>query len=173
MNGSPSTNKKAFGGCLTAFVSVFLLIVALLTFNALTPYLRDRRSVTVTLTDDRNQPVANATLHVHEFERIFFIPPLAFASPSHLIDRRITVKTDSNGKAQFAVKLQNATANRISVDGQQLRVLSYQTNNSFRGPGRIITVPVRNDYSLDWAAMGGVSKVSYETIVVVSTAQPE
>ncbi len=172
MNEDTPKNKKGCG-CLPAFVAVFLLIVGLLTFTALTPYLREQRPVTVTITDEANQPVADATIHIQEFEWILFIPPLTFASPSHLIDRRRTVTTDANGKAQFTVKLQNATANRISRGDQIFRVVSYQTNDSFRGSGRLVTVPQRSDYGLEWGAIGGVSKVSYETAVTVSTSQPK
>ena len=158
---------------MAAFVAVFLFIVALLTFNALTPYLREQRPVTVTITDEANQPVADATIHIQEFEWIFFIPPLTFASPSHLIDRRRTVTTDPNGKAQFTVKLQNAIANRISRGDQTFRVVSYQTNDSFRGSGRLVSIPPRSDYGFEWGAVGGVSKVSYETAVTVSMSHSQ
>jgi hypothetical protein len=173
MEENKSTTKRGCGGCLTAFVCVFLLLAALITCNALTPYFREQRPVTVTITDEANQPIADATIHIQEFEWILFIPPLTFASPSHLIDRRRTVTTDSQGKAQFTVKLENAIANRITVNGQPLRVLSHQTNDSFRGTGRLIPIPARSDYGLTWGAIGGVSKVSYETTVVVSTAEPK
>src|SRR5262245_54482825 len=118
MDETTSTNKKGGRGCLAAFVAVFRLIVGLLMFNALLPYLREQRPVTVTITDEANQPVANATIHIQEFEYILFIPPLVFASPTHLIDRRRTVTTDSHGKAQFTVKLEHAIANRISRGDQ-------------------------------------------------------
>ena len=171
MDDSKSTNKRGCGGCLIAFVAVFFLVAALLTINALTPYLRELRPVSVTITNETGQPIPDATIYIQEFEWVHFIPPLTFGSPSHLIDRRRTVTTDSRGKTQFTVKLENAMASRITVNGQPLRVRSVQTNNSWRGAGPLFTVSEGSDYGLDWRAIGGVSQVSYDTTVVASTTE--
>ena len=166
MNDSFSANKK---GCLAAFVAIFGLIATILTLNALTPYFRKQRAVTVTILDEAQQPVPDATIDFQDYEWVFFIPPLTFASPSHLIDRRRSVTTDSHGKAQFTVQLQNADTNRVSRAGQPLTVVYYQTSDTFRGMGRRFS----GGGFPQWGAIGGAANVSYDSTIVVSTQHPK
>jgi hypothetical protein len=165
-HSTPAT-KKGFGGCLLAVLSVFGLIGILLILNALTPYSRQPRTVTVTILDEAQQPVPNAIIDFQEYEWVFFIPPLTFASPSRFMERRRTVTTDSHGKAQFTVKLENADANRVSRTGQPLKVVSCQTNDTFRGSGQRFS----SGGLPQWGAIAGVGKVSYESTIVVATQQ--
>jgi P pilus assembly chaperone PapD len=112
-------------------------------------------------------------LAVYEFEWIFYVPILVFCSPSQLVEQHQTVTTDSNGRAQFTVRFKNASTYRITLADQILRVVSYQTTDSFRGSRERLHVPSRSDYRIEWGAVGGVSKLSYDTNIVVSTAQPK
>lgn len=137
------------------------------------PYLRELRPVTVAVTDEAGQPVPNAVLAVYEFEWIFYVPILVFASPSRLVDQHQTVTTDSNGRAQFTVRFGSASTSRITLADQVLPVVSYQTTDSFRGPRERFYVPSRGDYGIEWGAVGGISKLSYDTSIVVSTSRPK
>jgi hypothetical protein len=162
-----STSMKSRRGCLIAFVALFGLIALVLILNALTPYFREERPILVTVLDEAQQPVPGATIDFQEYEWVFFIPPLTFASPSHLIDRRRSVTTDAHGKAQFTVKLQNADAHRVSSGGQVFKVIYCQTSNTFSGAGQRFS----GGSLPQWVAIGGVAKVSYESTIVVSTQQ--
>lgn len=169
MDDSTPPNKKGCGGCLVPFVPVFVLLLALFTINALTPYLREPRSITVTVLDEAQQPVPDATIDFQEYEWVLYIPPLTFASPSHLIDRRRTVTTDASGNAEFTVKLNNADAHGLSRAGKPLTVVYYQTDNTFRGPGERFAgggLP-------QWGAIDGFPNVTYKSTIVVSAQQPK
>lgn len=145
------------------------LCLAVLIFEALLPYLQGQRPVSVTITDEANQLVAGANITIVESDLFFF-------GVRHIIRN---IFTDSFGKAQFTVKGSDGIAIFNGLNGQPVRILSYQTNDSLRGPGRLITVPFsidfpsRNVFNIQWGAIDGLRKISFDTTVVVSTAQPK
>jgi hypothetical protein len=173
MESITQANKKGYRGCLLLLLAACVVAALFLIPIACRPYLREMRPVTVTVTDEAGQPVPNAVLAVYEFEWIFYVPILAFASPSQLVEQHQTVTTDSNGRAQFAVRFTSASTSCITLADQILRVVSYQTTDSFLGPRERFYVPSRSDYGIEWGAVSGVSKLSYDTNIVVSTAQPK
>jgi hypothetical protein len=153
------------GICFVAGVFVILI--------ALAPHLRETRPVKVSVTNEAGEPVHNAALSIYEHEWVLYMPILVFASPSRLYSREHIVTTDSEGKAEFTVKLENAYCPRVTLGSQVLRVRSYQTTDSFRGTREPFHVPARSDYGIEWGAIGGVAKLSYKTAIVVSLPLPE
>ncbi|MDP1587449.1 MAG: Ig-like domain-containing protein [Prosthecobacter sp.] len=173
METNKGTSRRGCGGCLWGLLGLCFIAGLFIIPIALTPYLRETRPVTVTVTDEAGKPVSNAALSIFEHEWVHYVPILVFASPSRIYRHEQTVTTDSEGKAQFTVKLENAYCPRIALGTQVLRVLSYQTTDSFRGTREPFHVPARSDYGIDWGAIGGVAKVSYQTAIVVSLTLPK
>ncbi|MHA3771687.1 hypothetical protein ACXR0O_09130 [Verrucomicrobiota bacterium sgz303538] len=164
MNEQPARPRKKGCGCLWVLSILLLLITGPIVINQFTPYLREPRSVTVTLLDQVGQPVAGADITYYEWETVLYIPPLAFASPMRTVERRVSVRTDNQGQAHFTLQYERAHATSVSLNGTNLPVDYSLTSDTFRGPGgRSFPGQLPS-----WDFVGGVSKLSHESTIVVS-----
>ena len=163
MNEQPAKPNKKGWGCRWVLSILLLLVAVPLVLNQLSPYLREPRSVTVTLLDEAGQPVVGAEVTYYEWEHIALIPPLTFASPIRTVDRRPAVTTDLHGQAHFNLQYERAQATAVTLNGTKLAVDYSQTSDTFRGPGRR-SFPGQLP---SWDPVGGVSKLTHESTIVV------